>query len=106
VLIERNVVRANAMVARFDFIDQLIWENHCGFLYSCSCTVYPKLVRDFYGYMEVVQDDQSGLTLQTRIRGITFKVDPALIGRFIGIDPTHFEGIPFPDSVDPPSMEE
>jgi hypothetical protein len=37
---------------------------------------------------------------------VTFRVDVALIGSFIGIDPVPFEGIPFPYSVDPPSMEE
>jgi hypothetical protein len=55
--------------------------------------------------MEVVKDDQSGLTLQTTVRGITFRVDPALIGRFIGVDPIPFKGIPFPDSMDPLSIE-
>jgi len=44
--------------------------------------------------------------LETTIRGVTFRVDVALIGSFIGIDPVPFEGIPFPYSVDPPSMEE
>jgi hypothetical protein len=106
VLIEQNVVRANVMVVPFDFIDQLIRENHWGYIYSCSGTVYPSLVWDFYGYMEVVQDDQSGLTLQTIVRGITFRVDPTFIGRFIRVDPIPFEVIPFPNSVDPPSMEE
>jgi hypothetical protein len=27
-IIERNVVRADVMIAPFDFIDRLIWENH------------------------------------------------------------------------------
>lgn len=53
-LIEHNVVRADVMVAPFDFIDHLIQENHWCYLYSYSGTVYPILVRDFYGYMEVV----------------------------------------------------
>jgi hypothetical protein len=56
--------------------------------------------------LEVVQDEQSGLTLQTIVGGVTFRVDAALIGSFIGTDPVPFEGVPFPDSVDPPSMEE
>jgi hypothetical protein len=56
--------------------------------------------------MEVVQDEQSNLTLQTTIRGVTFRIDAALIGTFIGTDPVPLEGVPYPDSVDLPSMEE
>jgi hypothetical protein len=33
-------------------------------------------------------------------------VDPALTGKFIRVDPIPFEGIPFSNSMDPPSMEE
>jgi hypothetical protein len=40
------------MVPPFDFIDQLIWENHWDYLFHCSGIVYPRLVRDFYGYLE------------------------------------------------------
>jgi hypothetical protein len=38
------------MVPPFDFIDQLIRENHWDYLYQCFGIVYPKLVRDFYGF--------------------------------------------------------
>ncbi len=43
--------------------------------------------------------------MQTTIRGVTFKVDVALIGSFIRTDSVPFEGIPFLDSMDSPSME-
>jgi hypothetical protein len=56
--------------------------------------------------MEVIQDEQSGLTLQTTVRGMTFRVDAALIGSFIGTNPVPFEGVSFPDSADHPSMEQ
>jgi len=49
--------------------------------------------------MEVIQDEQSGLTLQTTVRGMTFRVDAALIGSFIGTNPVPFEGVSFPDSL-------
>jgi hypothetical protein len=42
--------------------------------------------------MEVVQDEQSGLMLQTTIRGVTFRIDAALIGTLIGTDPVPLEG--------------
>jgi hypothetical protein len=102
VIIERNIVRVDVMIPPFDFIDRLIRENHWDYLYHYSDIVYPRLVQDFYGYLEVVQDEQSGLTLQTTVRGVTFKVDAALIVSFIGTNPVPFEGIPFPDFVDPP----
>jgi hypothetical protein len=56
VIIERNVVRVDVMITPFDFIDQLIRKNHWDYLYNCSGVVYPRLVWDFYGYMEVIQD--------------------------------------------------
>jgi len=31
--------------------------------------VYPWLVRDFYGHLEVVQEDDRGIILQTTIQG-------------------------------------
>jgi hypothetical protein len=72
VIIERNVVRADVMIPTFNFIDPLIWENHWDYLYHYSNIVYPRLVQDFYGFLEVIQDEQGGLTLQSTIRGVTF----------------------------------
>jgi len=44
--------------------------------------------------------------LQTTVRGVTCRIDAALISSFIRTDPVPLEGVPFPDFVDPPSMEE
>jgi hypothetical protein len=49
-----NFLRADVMVAHLDFIANIIKDNHWGYLYNCACTVYPRLVREFYGYLEVV----------------------------------------------------
>lgn len=43
VIIERNVLKVDIMAPLFDFIDQLIRENHWDYLYQCSGSVYPKL---------------------------------------------------------------
>ncbi len=51
------MLRADVMVAPLDFVVELIRYNHWGYLYNCACTVYPKLVRQFYGYLEVVLDE-------------------------------------------------
>ncbi len=37
---------------------------------------------------------------------MTCRIDAALIGSFIRTDLVPLEGVPFPDSVDPPSIEE
>jgi hypothetical protein len=105
-IIKRNVLRADIMVPPFDFIDQMIWENHRDYLYHCSGIVYPKLVKDFYGFLEVIQDEQGSLNLQNTVREVTFRVDAALIGTIIETDPVPFEGSPFPDFVVSPTMEE
>jgi hypothetical protein len=57
-------------------------------------------------FLEVIQDELGSLTLQTTVRGVTFRVDAALIGTTIGTDPVLFECTPFPDSVVSPTMEE
>jgi hypothetical protein len=53
---ECNIIRADVMVTPFSFIDQIFQENECQSLCSCSNLVYPPLVKDFYAYMEIVQD--------------------------------------------------
>jgi hypothetical protein len=56
--------------------------------------------------MEVVQDEQRGLTSKATVRGVTFRIDAALIGTFIRTDSLPLEDVPYPDSVDAPSMED
>jgi hypothetical protein len=51
---ERNVVRANVMVAPLDVIDDIIQTYHWGYLYYCAWIVLPRLVREFYKHLEVV----------------------------------------------------
>jgi hypothetical protein len=55
---ERNVLSADVIVVPLDFIAAIIRDNPWGYLYNYACTVYPRLVREFYGYLEVAQDDQ------------------------------------------------
>jgi hypothetical protein len=60
---ERNVVWSDIMVAPLDSIHDIIQTYHWGYLHSCACFVYTKLVRLFYTNLEVVQDDERGLVL-------------------------------------------
>jgi hypothetical protein len=51
---ERNIVRGDITVAPLDFIAEMIQANHWGYLLCYACPVYPRLVCDFCGYMQVV----------------------------------------------------
>jgi hypothetical protein len=64
VVAERNVVRSNIMVAPLDSIHDTIQTYHWGYLHNCACVVYTRLVRLFYAFLEVVQDDNRGVVLQ------------------------------------------
>jgi hypothetical protein len=63
VIAEGNVIRSDIMVAPLDSIYDTIQTYHWGYLHSCACVVYTKLVRLFYANLEVVQDDDRGLVL-------------------------------------------
>jgi len=54
VIAERNVVRSYIMVAPLDSIHDTIQTYHWGYLYTCACVVYTRLVRLFYANLEVV----------------------------------------------------
>lgn len=51
---ERNVVRADVLVAPLDVIDDIIQTYHWGYLYNYACIVLPRLVREFYAHLEIV----------------------------------------------------
>jgi hypothetical protein len=51
---ERNIVRADIMVAPLDGIHEIIQTYHWGYLQNCVCIVLTRLVREFYAHLEVV----------------------------------------------------
>jgi hypothetical protein len=63
IIAERNVIHSGIMVAPLDCIHDTIQTYHWGYLHSCACVVYTRLVRLFYANLEVVQDDDRGLVL-------------------------------------------
>jgi len=79
VIAERNVVRSDIMVASLDSIHYIIQTYHWGYLHSCAYVVYTRLVRLFYSNLEVVQDDDRGLVLQSTVAGHIITVDPQII---------------------------
>jgi hypothetical protein len=76
IIAERNVVRLDIMVAPLDNIHDTIQTYHWGYLHTCACIVYTRLVRLFYANLEVVQDDDRRLVLQSTVDGHTITVDP------------------------------
>jgi hypothetical protein len=47
--------------------------------------VLPRLVREFYGNLEVVLDENSGIILQSTVQGHVFQVDPQVISSIVGV---------------------
>jgi hypothetical protein len=95
VILERNIIREDVTVAPLDFIAQLIQDNHWRYLYNCACLVYPRLVHDFYGYMEGIQDNDSGIILQATVRAHIIQIDPQLISFIIEVLVLAIPMVPF-----------
>jgi len=106
VITERNVIRSDIMVAPLDSIHDTIQTYHWGYLHSCACVVYTRLVRLFYANLEVVQDDDRGLVLQSIIGGHPITVDPQIISQFIEVPVLQLPGNPYNEVVVPLFMED
>jgi hypothetical protein len=74
VIAERNVVRADIMVALLDSIHDIIQTYHWGYLHNCACVVLTILVCLFYANLEVVQDDDYGLVIQSSVDVISLRL--------------------------------
>jgi len=106
VIVERNVARSNIMVTPLHSIHDIIQTYHWGYLHSCTCVVYTRLVRLFYTNLEVVQDDDHGLVLQSTVGGHTITVDPQIISQFIGFPVLQIPGILYNEVVIPLSLDD
>jgi hypothetical protein len=71
VLSERNLLRVDLRDPVLLPIGQMLLENQWEYLYNCACLTFPRLVREFYGNMIIIQDDDIGLIMQTMVRGQT-----------------------------------
>jgi hypothetical protein len=106
VLAERNVVRADIMVPPLDSIYKTIQTYHWGYLYTCACIVLTRLVRLFYANLEVAQNDERGMVLQSTVDGHIITVDPQIISQFIGVPVLDLSASPYNEVVLPPSMDD
>jgi len=106
VIAERNVVQSDIMVPPLDCIYETIQTYHWGYLYTCACIVLTKLVRFFYANLDVAQDDERGLVLQSTVDGHIIIVDLQIISHFIGVPVLELPSSPYNEVVLPPSMDD
>jgi hypothetical protein len=106
VLAERNVVRTDIMVPPLDSIYETIQTYNWGYLYTCACIFLTRLVRLFYANLEVAQDDERGMVLQSTVDGHIIIVDPQIISQFIGVPVLDLPASPYNEVVLPPSMDD
>jgi len=94
------------MVAPLGSIHDTIQTYHWGYLHSCACVVYTRLVKLFYANLEVVQDNERGLVLQSTVGRHIITVDPQIISQFIGVPVLQLSASPYNEVVLPPSMDD
>jgi hypothetical protein len=102
---ERNILIADFMVASLDYIVEIIRDNHWGYLYNCAYTVYPRLVKEFYGHLEVIQDKDYGIILQTSVQSNMIQIDLQVINAIINDPVLPILANPFTEVMEPPTLE-
>jgi hypothetical protein len=81
----------------------MLMENHWEYLYNCASPAFPRLVREFYGNMIIIQEDDRWLIMQTMVRGQQIQIDPQLISAVIRVPVLPVSEVPFPDEA--PSID-
>jgi hypothetical protein len=106
VIAEWNVIRSDIMVPPLDSIHAIIQTYNCGYLHSYACVVYTRLVKLFYANLEVVQNDDRGLVLQSTVPGHIITVDPQVISHIIRVPVLEISASPYNEVVLPPSLDD
>jgi hypothetical protein len=106
VIAERNVLRADVMVPPLDNILDIIQTYNWGYLHSCACVVYTRLVKLFHSNLEVVQNDDHGVVLQSSVAGHLITVDPQVISHIIRVPVLEILANPYNEVVLPPSLDD
>jgi hypothetical protein len=94
------------MVDPLDSIHEIIQTYHWGYLHNCPCIVLTRLVWEFYANLEVVQNDDNGIVLQSTIAGHIIMVDPPVISQINGVPVLQISASPYNEVVLPPSLDE
>jgi hypothetical protein len=106
VIAERNVLRADIMVPPLDNILDIIQTYNWGYLHSSACVVYTRLVTLFYVNLEVVQNDDRGVVLQSSVAGHLITIDPQVISHIIRVLVLEISASPYNEVVLPPSLDD
>jgi hypothetical protein len=106
VIAERNMLRADIMVPPLDNILDIIQTYNWGYLHSCACVVYTRLVKLFYANLEVVQNDDHGVVLQSSVAGHLIIFDPQVISHIIRVPVLEISASPYNEVVLPPSLDD
>jgi hypothetical protein len=106
VIAERNVIRSDIMVPPLDSIHAIIQTYNWGYLHSWACVVFTRLIKLFYANLEVVQNDDRGLVLQSTVAGHIITVDPQVINHIIRVLVLKISAIPYNEVVLPPSLDD
>jgi len=106
VIAERNVLRADIMVPPLDNILDIIQTYNWGYLHSRASVVYTILVKLFYANLEVVQNDDHGVVLQSSVVGHLITVDPQVISHIIRVAVLEILASPYNEVVLPPSLDD
>lgn len=80
--------------------------HNWGYLHSCVYVVYTRLVKLFYANLEVVQNNDGGLVLQSTVASHIITVDPQVISHLIRVPVLEISANPYNEVVLPPSMDD
>jgi hypothetical protein len=106
IIAERNVLQADIMVPPLDNILGIIQTYNWRYLHRCACIVYTRLVKLFYANLEVVQNDDRGVVLQSSIAGHLITIDPQVISNIIRVPVLELPANPYNEVVLPPSLDD
>jgi len=106
VIAEGNVILSDIMVPPLDSIHAIIQTYNWGYLHSCACVVYTRLVKLFYANLEVVQNDDHGLVLQSTVASHIITVDPQVISHIIRVPVLEISASPYNEVVLPLSLDD
>jgi hypothetical protein len=84
----------------------IIQTYNWGYLYNYACIVLTMSVREFNTHLEVVQDKNSGIVLQSIVEGHVLQIDPQVISKVIGVPVLHIFASPFNEAVEAPTLED
>lgn len=94
------------MEAPLDVISETIQTYNWSYLYNCGYIILIRLVREFYTHLEVVQNEDSGIILQSTVEGHVILVDPLVISQIFGVPVLQISASPFNEVLVAPTLDD